>query len=35
MKTIQCDVCALALDESDTIDGRCKNHLRGGADETY
>lgn len=35
MKIIQCNVCALTLDESDTIDGRCKNHLRGGEMKEY
>ena len=35
MKIIVCDTCNNSLDESDTIDGRCKTHINTGKGRLY
>ena len=35
MKIIVCDTCNNSLDESDTIDGRCKTHISTGKGRLY
>jgi len=35
MKIVECTFCAIALDESDTIDGKCKSHINNIMDWIY